>query len=97
MIARIRAILSIQLDAQGKSNLKNSFGECVDFFDTNGSVFLLIPVLLSTIGPEMFGNRSTLRGNLCDSHSCPSLLKDVHIERYDSRNWAIPFRYVLNP
>lgn len=40
---------------QAKTNLRNSFWGGLDFFVTVGSVFLLIPVLLKTIGQEMFG------------------------------------------
>lgn len=40
---------------QSKTNLRNSFWGGLDFFVTTGSVFLLIPVLLKTIGQEMFG------------------------------------------
>lgn len=49
------SIIRAKLSNQGRSNLKNSFWGSVDFFVTTGSVFLLIPVLLSTIGQEMFG------------------------------------------
>ena len=55
MIRRLRTFIFSRLGAQGKSNLKNSFWGSVDFIVTTGSVFLLIPVLLSTIGQEMFG------------------------------------------
>lgn len=54
MIARITKTRA-KLSNQGKANLKNSFWGSLDFMVTTGSVFLLIPVLLSTIGQELFG------------------------------------------
>lgn len=40
---------------QSKTNFRNSFWGGLDYVVTAGSVFLLIPVLLKTIGQEMFG------------------------------------------
>jgi len=44
-----------RLTAQAKSNLCNSIWGGIDFTVTTLSVFLLIPVLLKTVGQEMFG------------------------------------------
>ena len=47
-------------------------------------------------GMLVLGNGSILRGNLCDSHSYPSLMLDGDGISYDTRNWAMPFRISID-
>jgi hypothetical protein len=48
-----------------------------------------------TYGKRVLSPGGYLRGNLCDSHSYPSLMKDTNEESYDTRNWAMPFDWQL--
>ena len=42
-------------------------------------------------GNRVLNSGSSLRGNLCDSHIYPSLMRDDEGDSYDVRNWAMPF------
>lgn len=54
-LARLTNRFLTRRSSQARSNLKNSLWGGVDFAVTTGSVFLLIPILLGTIGEELFG------------------------------------------
>jgi O-antigen/teichoic acid export membrane protein len=54
-VLSIRDRLLAGRSAQSRSNLKNGVWGGLDFLVTTGSVFLLIPVLLATLGDELFG------------------------------------------
>ena len=46
-------------------------------------------------GMRVLENGYSLRGNLCDSHTYPSLIRDPDEQPYDARNWAMPFQFFL--
>jgi hypothetical protein len=46
-------------------------------------------------GNRVLSSGRYLRGNLCDSHTFPSLFADDEGQSYDTRNWAMPFTWQL--
>ena len=40
---------------------------------------------------QQVGSSATIRGDVCDSFICETVVKDDSLENYETRNWAIPF------